>query len=87
MYATRRHIRNNSFDPIRLVLRDVIKVIIRRTTGRTHRGRSTTTGWTTTDGQRTDDNDGMDDGTDGQTEDVGGDDWTRRNGRTEDGRR
>ena len=47
------------------MLRDVLQVIFRRTTGRTDRGRTTTTGRTTgrTDGQRTttghDDDDGQ----------------------------
>ena len=59
------------------MLRDVLQVIFRRTTGRTDRGRTTTT----TDGRGwTDDDDGTDDGTDGQTEDDD-DDGTRRDER------
>ena len=44
------------------MLRDVLQVIFRRTTGRTDRGRTTTTtdGRTWADGQRTDDDDGTD---------------------------
>jgi hypothetical protein len=73
------------------MLCDVLQVIFRRTTGRTDRGRTTTTG--RTEGQKTDDDDGRtwtdgqrtgDDGTDGRTEDDD-DDGTRRDttGRTE----
>ena len=69
------------------MLRDVMQVISRRTTGRTDRGRTTTTGRAWPDGQRTDDDDGADEGTDGRTADDDRDDGTRRDGQTEDGRR
>ena len=55
------------------MLRDVMQVIIKRMTGRTDRERTTTTGRTATNGQRTDDDDGTDDGTDGWAEDDDGD--------------
>ena len=72
------------FVAIRRMLRDVLQVILRRTTGRTDRGRTDDDdGRTWTDKQRTDDHDGTDDGTDGQrttttTDDDDDDDRTRR---------
>ena len=84
------------------MLRDVLQVMFGRTTGRTDRGRTTTTGRTTgrtdgqrtddddgrtwTDGQRTDDDDGTDDGTNGRTEDDDEDD-DDDDGTRRDGRR
>ena len=61
------------------------------TTRRNDRGRTTAmTGHDGMNGQRTDDDDGTEDGTDGRadrrTEDDDGDDGTRRDGWTEDGR-
>ena len=69
------------------MLRDVLQVIFRRTTGRTDRGRTTTTGRTTgrTDGQRTDDDDGRT-WTDGRTEDGRRRRDGRRDARTDRGR-
>ena len=88
------------YKPIRRMLRDVLQVIFRRTTGRTDRGRTTTTGrtdgqWTDddddgrtwTDGQRTDDDDGTDDGTDGRTDGERTTTTTGHDGTRRDGRR